>query len=134
MPEQPPSLRPPRNEPAIRIVMMPPDTNAEGSVFGGVILSNIDLAAFVEAQRQAHNRYVTVSMKEVVFKAPVFVGDTLSFYAEAIRLGRTSITIRVKVMAERFKPPTETVNVTEAEVVMVAVDDSGRPKVIKPIG
>ncbi len=133
MAEETPALRAQRNEPAIRIVMMPPDTNAEGSVFGGVILSNIDLAAFVEAKRQAHNRYVTVSMKEVVFKAPVFVGDTLSFYAEAIRLGRTSITIKVKVVAERFEPPTTTVNVTEAEVVMVAMDDSGHPKVISPM-
>ena len=89
-------LKPPRDEPAIRVLMLPRDTNAESSIFGGVILSHIDEAAFVEAKRQSHNRYVTVSMKEVIFKAPVFVGDTLSLYAHAKSVGTTSITIKVK--------------------------------------
>lgn len=122
--------RSPRNEPDIRVVMMPRDTNAEGSIFGGVILSYIDQAAYVEAKRQMPYRYVTVSMKEVVFKEPVQVGDVLSLYAQATRIGRTSITINVRVMAERFRQPTNIANVTEAEVVMVAIDDECRPREI----
>jgi len=125
-------LMPPREEPGIRVMMMPRDTNSEGSIFGGVILSYIDQAAFVEARRQAHCRYVTVCMKEVVFKAPVFVGDILSLYGEAIHLGRTSITIKVRVLAERAQPPSRTVDVTEAEVVLVAVDESCRPCEVVP--
>jgi len=120
--------KPPRNEPDIRVVMMPRDTNAQGTIFGGVILSYIDQAAFVEARRQAHHRYVTVCMREVSFHAPVCVGDVLSLYAQAIRIGRTSMTIRVKVMAERTEPPATQVNVTNAEVVFVAIDDAGRPQ------
>jgi acyl-CoA thioesterase YciA len=117
-------LKPPRDDPDVRVLMLPRDTNGEGSIFGGVILSYIDQAAFVEARRQAHHRYVTVAMKEVVFKEPVYVGDVLSLYAQAIRLGRSSITVEVKVLAERFAPPRRSAHVTEAEVVMVAVDDN----------
>jgi acyl-CoA thioesterase YciA len=124
--------KPPRNEPDIRVVMMPRDTNAEGTIFGGVILSYIDQAAFVEAKRQAHHRYVTVCMKEVVFKEPVYMGDVLSMYGTTTRIGRTSVTIKVKVMAERSSPPTRVVHVTDAEVIMVAVDESARPCVIIP--
>ncbi|NOX57240.1 MAG: acyl-CoA thioesterase [Planctomycetes bacterium] len=123
--------RPPRNEPDIRVVMMPRDTNAEGSIFGGVILSYIDQAAYVEAKRQAPLRYVTVSMKEVVFREPVHVGDVLSLYAQATRIGRTSMTISVQVMAERFAPPPSTARVTEAEVVMVAIGDDCQPREIE---
>lgn len=122
--------RPPREEPDIRVVMMPRDTNAEGSIFGGVILSYIDQAAYVEAKRQMPYRYVTVSMKEVVFKEPVHVGDVLSLYAQATRIGRTSITISIRVMAERFRQPTDIASVTQAEVVMVAIDDNCRPREI----
>ncbi|MCB9849640.1 MAG: acyl-CoA thioesterase [Phycisphaerales bacterium] len=120
--------KPPIAEPAIRVVMMPRDTNSEGSIFGGVILSYIDQAAFVEARRQVHHRYVTVCMREVVFKEPVFTGDVLSLYGETKRIGKTSITVQVKVMAERSRPPTTSVHVTDAEVVMVAIDDHGKPK------
>jgi acyl-CoA thioesterase YciA len=119
--------KPPRNEPDIRVLMMPRDTNAEGTIFGGVILSHIDQAAFVEAKRQAHHRYVTVAMKEVAFKEPVFMGDVLSLYAQTTHIGRTSITTEVKVFAERNRPPTRTVAVTEATVIMVAIDEGGRP-------
>lgn len=119
--------KPPSAEPAIRVVMMPRDTNAQGTIFGGVILSYIDQAAFVEARRQAHHKYVTVCMREVEFKEPVFVGDVLSLYAETIRIGRTSMTLRIRVMAERSDPPTRSVLVTEAEVVFVAIDQSCNP-------
>lgn len=107
--------------------MMPRDTNAEGTIFGGVILSLIDQAAYVEAVRQAHQRYVTVSMNTVVFHQPVFVGDVLSLYADTTRVGRTSITIHVRVCARRRSDPDADVKVTEAEVVFVAVNDQGKP-------
>ncbi len=120
-------IKPTTTEPAIRIVMMPRDTNAEGSIFGGVILSLIDQAAYVEAMRQAHHRYVTVSFKEVEFHKPVYVGDVLSLYAETQRAGRTSITIKVRVCANRRLQPEETVEVTQAEVVFVAVGADSKP-------
>lgn len=119
--------KPPSNEPAIRVVMMPRETNAEGTIFGGVILSLMDQAAYIEAMRQAHHRYVTVSFKEVLFKKPVYVGDVLSIYADATRIGRTSLTILVKVRARRRSDPDENVEVTEGEVVFVATDDLGNP-------
>ncbi len=117
----------PSTEPAIRVVMMPRDTNAEGTIFGGVILSLIDQAAYVEAIRQAHHRYVTVAMREIEFRQPVFVGDVLSLYAETARAGRTSLTIQVRVSARRRHDPDSVVDVTQAEVVFVAVDNNGRP-------
>ena len=110
---------------AIRLTMMPRDTNAHGTVFGGVILSYIDVAGGVEAIRYTrHNRFVTVAMKEVIFHEPVFVGDLVSFYTKTLRVGSTSITIHVDIEAERFGAPGEVVKVTEAEVVMVAIDEN----------
>lgn len=120
-------LKPASTEPAIRVVMMPRDTNAEGTIFGGVILSLIDQAAYVEAVRQAHARYVTVAIREVEFHQPVFVGDVLSLYAQAVRVGRTSLTIHVRVCARRRLDPDQIVKVTEAEVSFVAVDQNGKP-------
>ncbi len=120
-------LKPASNEPSIRVVMMPRDTNAEGTIFGGVILALIDQAAYVEAIRQSHVHYVTVAMREVEFHEPVFVGDVLSLYANATAVGRTSLTIHVRVSANRRTDPDKSVNVTEAEVVFVAVDDHGKP-------
>ena len=117
--------KPPTSEPAIRIVMRPADTNAEGTIFGGVILSMIDQAAYVEAIRQVHRRYVTVAFREVEFHKPVFVGDVLSLYAHATRIGRTSMTIKLRVVALRRDDPERAVPVTEAEVVFVAIDDQG---------
>ncbi|HRX84904.1 MAG TPA: acyl-CoA thioesterase [Phycisphaerae bacterium] len=121
------AAKPSSPEPAIRVVMMPRDTNAEGTIFGGVILSFIDQAAFVEARRQARHRYVTVCMREVVFKEPVFTGDVLSLYGETARIGKTSITVRVKVFAERSRTPDLAVHVTDAEVIMVAIDEQSQP-------
>ncbi len=123
--------KPPRNQPAIRVVMMPRDTNASGTIFGGVILSYIDQAAFVEARRQACHRYVTVMMNQVDFKQPVYVGDTLTLYAETTRIGRTSVHIHVNVVADRFTEPGTSIPVTEADVVFVAIDDQGRPTPIE---
>jgi acyl-CoA thioesterase YciA len=109
---------------AIRLTMMPRDTNAHGTVFGGIILSYIDVAGGVEAVRTTkHDRFVTVAMKEVIFHEPVFMGDLVSFYAETLRIGNTSITIHVDVEAERFGHHGERVKVTEAEVSYVAIDE-----------
>ena len=114
------------NEPnaAIRLTMMPRDTNAHGTVFGGIILSYIDVAGGVEAVRHTkHDRFVTVAMKEVIFHEPVFMGDLVSFYAETLKVGSTSITIHVVVEAERFgSQGRHKVKVTEAEVVYVAIN------------
>ena len=108
---------------AIRITMMPRDTNAHGTVFGGIILSYIDVAGGVEAvKRTGHDRFVTVAMKEVIFLEPVFIGDLVSFFAETTRIGKTSITVKVIVEAERFGSHGQAVRVTEAEVAYVAIN------------
>src|SRR6266576_3278487 len=111
-------------DPAIRITLLPRDTNSRGTIFGGVILSYIDTAGAIEAHRRTMvERFVTVAMREVIFHKPVFVGDLVSFYAETVKIGRTSITVRVIVEAERIGAGTQQVRVTEAEVVYVAVDE-----------
>ncbi|HYJ90338.1 MAG TPA: hotdog domain-containing protein [Pyrinomonadaceae bacterium] len=108
---------------AIRLTMMPRDTNAHGTVFGGIILSYIDVAGGVEAVRHTkHERFVTVAMKEVVFHEPVYIGDLVSFYARTLRLGNTSITVHVDVEAERFGMHGQKVKVTSAEVTFVAIN------------
>jgi acyl-CoA thioesterase YciA len=131
----------PERVPAIKVLLLPKDTNALGTIFGGVILSNIDLASAVEARKVAPHRYVTKAMREVEFHEPVFLGDIVSFYTETVRVGRTSLTVRVSVEAERWGAGVtapggaghgERVKVTEAEVVLVAVNDQGRPVPIRP--
>jgi acyl-CoA thioesterase YciA len=112
-------------DPAIRITMMPRDTNPQGTIFGGIILSYIDTAGAIEAHRYSKmERFVTVAMREVIFHHPVFVGDLVSFYAETVKVGNTSITVRVEVEAERYGGMSERVRVTEAEVIYVAVDEN----------
>jgi acyl-CoA thioesterase YciA len=112
-------------DPAIRITLLPRDTNSQGTIFGGVILSYIDTAGAIEAHRRTKmERFVTVAMREVIFHKPVFVGDLVSFYAETLRIGETSITVRVIVEAERLGQSSEPVRVTEAEVIYVAVDEN----------
>jgi acyl-CoA thioesterase YciA len=111
------------SDPAIRITLLPRDTNSQGTIFGGHILSYIDIAGAVEAHRRTGlERFVTVAMREVVFHHPVFVGDLVSFYAEIKRIGTTSITVSVLVEAERYGGTRERIKVTEAEVIYVAVD------------
>ena len=114
-------------QPAIRVVMMPRDTNPMGTIFGGLILSYIDQAGAVEARKHSERNLVTVAMHEVKFIAPVFVGDLVSFYTETVKIGTTSLTVRVTVEAKRGQAPHETVRVTQAEVVYVAVNKAGRP-------
>lgn len=125
--------------PAIKLLLLPKDTNAYGTIFGGVILSNIDLASAVEARKVAPLRFVTKAMREVEFHEPVFLGDVVNFFTETVRVGRTSVTVRVSVVAERWSIGRagqagrgEHVEVTEAEVVLVAVDERGRPIPVRP--
>ncbi|MGH7853231.1 MAG: acyl-CoA thioesterase [Candidatus Binatia bacterium] len=115
----------------LRVTMLPRDTNARGTIFGGVILSHIDLAGGIAASRQASRNFVTRAMRGVEFIAPVYVGDVVSFYASVLRQGTTSITIKVSVEAERGREPRQRVKVTEAEVIYVAVDEMGRPLPLK---
>jgi len=118
--------------PAIKVLLLPKDTNGLGTIFGGVILSHIDLASAVEARKSGPHRYVTRAMREVEFHEPVFVGDIVSFFTETARVGHTSITVHVLVEAERWgSGQGERVKVTEAEVVLVAVDAQGRPMPIR---
>ena len=117
--------------PAIRITLLPRDTNPQGTIFGGIILSYIDIAGAVEAHRRTGiERFVTVAMREVVFHEPVYVGDLVSFYATTLRVGTTSISTRVTVEAERYGGTSERIKVTEAEVIYVAVDANRRKKKI----
>ena len=120
---------------AIKVVMMPRDTNPVGTIFGGVLLSYIDQAGVVGAHDEIRNRgwpaptLVTVAMNGVEFHQPVFVGDVVSFWTQAVRIGRTSIAVHVSVEADRQR---QTVRLTEAEVVFVAVDKERRPVALAP--
>jgi len=122
---------PDNREPTLRVTMLPRDTNARGTIFGGVILSHIDLAGAVAAGRQAARNFVTRAMREVEFIAPVYVGDVVSFYTSVVREGKTSITIKVLVEAERSGAPDKHFRVTEAEVIYVAVTGNNRPTPIR---
>jgi acyl-CoA thioesterase YciA len=114
-------------DPTLRVTLMPRDTNRHGTVFGGIILSHIDLAGAIAARKKfGPLNFVTVALEHVVFHKPVFVGDLVSFYAETLGIGRTSVTARVIVEAERMDTG-ETVRVTEADVVYVAVDSDWKP-------
>lgn len=119
------------SEPAIRVLMMPRDTNAHGTIFGGVILSYIDQAGAIEARRQGCRLMVTVSMDKIVFHEPVFVGDLVSFWTETLRIGNTSIAVKVVVEAIRGTDPQTKVLVTEAQVVYVNVGDDRKPQPIE---
>jgi acyl-CoA thioesterase YciA len=120
--------------PCIRVSMMPRDTNAHGTIFGGILLAYIDQAGGM-ATRPYCDLVVTVKMTEVVFHEPVYVGDVVSFYAEVIRIGNTSITVKVLVEAERWRAPGKPIKVTEAEVVYVNVDAERRPTpILKKLG
>lgn len=120
------------SEPTIRVVMMPKHTNALGSIFGGVILSQLDLAAGEEARKTAETRVVTKVMREVEFVAPVDVGDWVGFYTRTEEVGDTSVLVRVLVVAQRGQDRDTCVKVTEAELVFVAVDDDGEPVPVEP--
>ena len=114
-------------DPALRVTLLPRDTNKYGTIFGGVILTHIDLAGAVQARQTCGPyNFVTVAMDKVVFHKPVFVGDVVSFYTETLRIGRTSVTTKVVVEATRADD-LKTVKVTEAEVVFVAIGANRKP-------
>lgn len=116
-----------KRDPTLRVTLLPRDTNRHGSIFGGVILSHVDLAGAIEARKSCGPlNFVTVALDHVVFHKPVFVGDVVSLYAETVKVGRTSVTVRVVVEATRDEAR-ETVRVTEADVVYVAVDKDWKP-------
>lgn len=113
-------------EPAIRLVMLPKYTNPDGDIFGGTILSLIDEAAAVEAQRQGPHRFVTVAMDTIHFHLPVQVGDVVSLWCQTLKIGRSSIYIHIDVLARPMRSDQE-IKVTEANVTMVAVDENRKP-------
>jgi len=116
-----------RKEPTLRSMPMPKDTNRYGTVFGGVILSQIDIAGALEARKTAALNYVTVAMDKVVFTNPVFVGDVVSFYTQTLSIGNTSIKVKVEVKADRYDGSEKNIRVTEAEITYVALDDEKQP-------
>ena len=123
------NILPKWHEPAIRVLMMPRDTNAHGTIFGGVILSYIDQAGAIEARRQGLQFMVTVSMDRVVFHEPVYVGDLVSFWTETLRIGTTSITVKVRV--ESLRNVDQKVLVTDAQVVYVNLGEGRKPTPIE---
>ncbi|HEY0877940.1 MAG TPA: acyl-CoA thioesterase [Zeimonas sp.] len=121
---------PPDRIPELRVMPLPSDANVHGDVFGGWIMSQVDLAGAVQAIRRANGRVATVAVNSFLFKHPVFVGDLLSLYADIVRVGRTSITVFVQVFAQRNRLQGECVKVTEATLTYVATDDERKPRVV----
>jgi acyl-CoA thioesterase YciA len=114
----------------MKVIPMPADCNANGDIFGGWVMAQVDLAGSVIPARYTQGRMATVAVKEFVFKQPVRVGDILSFFSKVIRIGRTSITVEVSVYAETYRAQGKYAKVTEATVTYVAIDDSGKPREI----
>jgi acyl-CoA thioesterase YciA len=112
----------------LKVIPMPGDCNANGDIFGGWVMAQVDLAGAVVPARYAGGRMATVAVNEFVFKHPVRVGDILSFFAKLTRIGRTSITVKVEVFAERFGSQNEYTKVTEALLTYVAIDEAGQPR------
>ena len=117
-------------EPTLRVVPMPADENQSGDIFGGWIMSQVDIAGSIAAVRIARGRVATVAVNSFQFKQPVLVGDVVSFYAEVVRVGRTSITVNVEVYAQRRPEREQVVKVTEATLTYVAIDDNRQPRVV----
>jgi acyl-CoA thioesterase YciA len=125
-----PADPPTDKELVLKVIPMPADTNGNGDIFGGWVMSHVDLAGSVIPARHVNGRMATVAVNEFIFKQPVRVGDICSFYAAVTRVGRTSITVQVEVYAERFRAQGQFVKVTEASLTYVAIDDSGKPRPI----
>ncbi len=117
-------------QPTTRVLASPQDTNTAGDIFGGWIMSQVDIAGSIAAIRRAKGRVVTVAVNSFQFHHPVYVGDLVSFYAEVVRVGRTSLTVFVEVYAERQRREEECIKVTEATLTFVAIDDQRRPRVV----
>ena len=119
-------------EPVLRVMPMPADANHTGDIFGGWIMSQVDIAGAVLAGRHARGRVATIAVNSFQFKQPVQIGDLLSFYAEIVRVGNTSITVNVEVYAQRNPSDLETVKVTEATLTYVATDEDRKPRTVPP--
>jgi len=122
----------PHREPTIRVAAMPSDANYSGDMFGGWIMGQVDIAGSIPALHRAKGRVVTVAVNSFVFKEPIFMGDIVSFYAEIIKVGRTSITVDVQVYAQRDPANPVCVRVTEAVLTYVAIGDDRKPRVVPP--
>jgi acyl-CoA thioesterase YciA len=127
---RPTTSLPAGKEPTMRVIPMPADANHTGDIFGGWIMAQVDLAGAVPAMRVAKGRVATVAVNSFVFKQPVFVGDIVSFYAEVVQIGRTSITVSVEVYAQHRSAADAGAKVTEAVLTYVAVDENRRPRVV----
>lgn len=123
----------PDKQPALRVMPMPADLNPSGDVFGGWVMSMVDIAGAIPAHRRARSRVATVAVNAFTFKQPVSVGDLVSFYAEVVSVGRTSITVDVEVFAERDPENPVVVRVTDATLTYVALDDKGRKRPLPPV-
>ena len=118
----------------LKVISMPADSNANGDIFGGWVMAQVDLAGSVIPARIAKGRIATVAVNQFIFKQPVKVGDLLSFFSEVERVGNTSITVKVEVYAQRMRQPDQTIKVTEANLTYVAIDDQGHPRPLpKPV-
>ena len=125
-----PLCLPADREPVLRVMPLPADVNANGDIFGGWIMAQVDLAGAVLPSRIAKGRIATVAVNQFIFKQPVSLGDLLSFYARITRIGRTSISVHVQVFAERNPANLHVVKVTEANLTYVAIDGGGQPRVV----
>ncbi len=123
---------PQSKEPVLRVVPMPADANQHGDIFGGWIMSQVDIAGGVMAARRARGRVATVAVNAFTFKQPVLIGDVVSFYADIVGVGNTSITVNVEVYAQRNPSDLETVRVTEATLTYVATDEDRKPRAVPP--
>ena len=119
--------------PQLRVVPMPADANIHGDVFGGWIMAQVDIAGSLPAVRRANGRVATVAVNSFLFKQPVFVGDLLSFYANVVKVGTTSVTVNVEVYAERMRLQSEVVKVTEATLTYVATGADRKPRALPSI-
>ncbi|MEY3944279.1 MAG: hypothetical protein RIS04_784 [Pseudomonadota bacterium] len=124
------SAIPADHELVLKVIPMPADCNANGDIFGGWVMAQVDLAGAVLPARRVRGRIATVAVNEFIFKQPVRVGDILSFYADITRVGNTSITVDVQVFAERLREDNASLKVTQATLTYVAIDDSGKPRPI----
>ena len=124
------SSLPENKEPVLRVMPMPADSNQHGDIFGGWIMSQVDIAGSVLAARRARGRVATIAVNSFQFKQPVFIGDVLSFYCDIVRVGKTSITVQVEVYAQRNPRDIETVKVTEATLTYVATDPDRKPRAV----
>ena len=123
----------PAKQPTLRVMPMPADANIHGDVFGGWIMAQVDIAGAQPAVKRANGRVATIAVNSFLFKHPVFVGDLLSFYADVVKVGTTSITVKVEVYAERNRLDAEVVKVTEATLTYVATDNNRKPRPLPPV-